>query len=87
MLVSLIKKRRCQFIPRNSKLSISKGFSVCYMEYFMYSSMLCQRKVRNIIKEPRRVNLPGTFKLLAIVREMFIFMRHSLTNKKSFRKF
>ena len=37
-------------------------FYVRYMEYFLYSSMICQLKARNIAKEPGRVNLSGTFK-------------------------
>ena len=56
------------------------------MKYFVYSSMLCQLKVHNIVKEPGRVDLPDTFQLSEFVRELLIFMRHTLTNKKSSRK-
>ena len=53
----------------------------------MYSSMLCPFKVHNIVKKPGRVNLQGTFKLSAFVSKLLVFMRHTLTNKKSSRKF
>ena len=49
--------------------------------------MLCQLKAHNIVKEAGIVNLPGTFELSAFIRELLIFMRHTLTNKKSSRKF
>ena len=58
-----------------------KVFYVCHMKYFMFSSMLCQLKVHNIVKEAGRVNLPGTFELSAFVRQLLVFMRHALTNK------
>ena len=48
--------------------------------------MLCQLKVHNIVKEPGRVDLPDTFQLSEFVRELLIFMRHTLTNEKSSRK-
>ena len=53
----------------------------------MYSSMLYQLKVPNIVKEPGRVNLPSTFKFSAFVRELLILVRHTLTYKKSSKKF
>ena len=49
--------------------------------------MLCQLKVHNIVKEPGRMNLPGTFELSAFIRKLLIFMGHTLTNKTSSRKF
>ena len=52
----------------------------------MYSSMPCQRNLHNIVEEPVRVNHPGTFKLSTFVREP-VLVRHTLTNKKSSRKF
>ena len=64
-----------------------KVFYVCYMKYFMYSSMLCQLKVHNTIKEPGRVNLLATFKLSTFVPKLLVFMRPTLNHKKSFRKF
>ena len=73
----------------SSKLYISKRFSmsVIYMEYFVYSSMLCQLKVHNIVQEPGRMNLVGNFELSAFIRRLLIFRRHTVTNKKSSRKF
>ena len=47
----------------------------------------CQFKVRNIAKEPGRVNLPSIFKLSVFVCKLLVFMRDTLTNKKSSRKF
>ena len=44
-------------------------------------------KAHNIVKEPGTVNLAGTSKLSAFVRKLLVFMRHTLTNKKSLRKF
>ena len=49
--------------------------------------MLCQLKVHNIVKEPGRVNLLSTFELSAFICELLIFMRHTLTNKKSSENF
>ena len=57
-----------------------------YMEYFMYSSLLCQLNVHNIVKEPGRVNLPGTFNLSAFMRELLILVKDPVTNKKLTRK-
>ena len=57
------------------------------MKYFGYSSMLRRFKVYHMIKEPGRVNLPGTFKLSEFVRKLLVFLRDALTNKKSSRKF
>ena len=49
----------------------------------------CQFKVQNIAKEPGRgrVNLPSIFKLSVFVCKLLVFMRDTLTNKKSSRKF
>ena len=58
-----------------------EGLYVCYIKYFMYSSMLCQFKVHNIVQAQVRVNLPGTFKLSAFVHKLLVFMRHTLTKK------
>ena len=49
--------------------------------------MLCQLKVHNIVKEPGRINLPGTFELSAFALELLIFMKNTLTSKKFSRKF
>ena len=68
----------------SSNLSFSKTFSVSVAWNIL--CMLCQLKVHNIIKEPGRMNVPGMFKLSAFVVELLIFAKHTLTNKKSFRK-
>ena len=57
------------------------------MEYFLYSSMLCQLKVYDIVKTPARVNLLGTSKLPGFERKVLIFLGHTLSNKKPSRKF
>ena len=51
----------------------------------MYSSILSQLNVHNIVKNPGRVNLSGTFKLSGFVRELLILVRHTLikVNNKS----
>ena len=68
----------------SSNISISKRFAMSVVwNIFMYSFMLCQLNIHNIVKEPDRANLPGTSKLSAFVWELLILVRHTLTNKKS----
>ena len=70
----------------SSKLSISKRFSMSVTWYILY---ILPRSVNfhNIVKEPGRASFPGTFELSAFICELLIFMRHTLTNKTSSRKF
>ena len=74
-------------------ISFSKIFRGSHMEYFVYilfvffhSSMFHQFNVRNIVKRPIRVNLPGIFELSAFICKLLIFVRHTVTNKKFFQK-
>ena len=87
MLISLIKNRRYYCIPPN--YLFRKGFLSGTLNILCI--FLCSMNLRvttpDIVKEPGRVNLPGTFKLSAFVRKLLVFMRHTLTNKKSSRKF
>ena len=51
-----------------------KVFNVSDMEYFTYPSMFRQFNVYNIVKEPGRMYLSGTFELSTFVSKLLIFV-------------
>ena len=85
-LVILIKKEALSMY--SSKLSVSKRFCIS-----VTWNILCifpcsvNLNIHNIVKEPGREKLPGTFKLLSFECKLLILVRHTLTSKRSSKKF
>ena len=78
----LIKLRRSILHVLLQIVCFQEVLNVSDMEYFMYSSMLLQFKVYNIVENPGRIYLPGTLQLSTFLCKLLGIL--SLT--KSLRK-
>ena len=83
----LIKLKRSTINVLLQIVYFQKVLNVSGVEYFMYPSMFHQFNVYSIVKEPGRMYLCGTLELSTFISKLLVFIGHTLTSKKSSRKF
>ena len=83
----LIKLKRSIINVLLQIVYFQKVLNVSDMEYFMYPSMFHQLNVYSIVEEPGRMYLSGTLELATFISKLLVFIGHTLTYKKSSRKF
>ena len=62
---------------------LNVGDEECSICPFMFPEL----NYYNIVEEPVRMYLPGTFELSTFVSKLLVFFGHTLASKKSSRKF